>query len=226
VQQGEKLADHPIFDNPFDSKDNFKFFGAFPGKTASNLKDGVLPTTPLNGVSRYLVPHSDENLHPVVLLAQANIKDDLSSAQRKKFKETIPPELMSESADNPGFYLMSQSLFDKYHARCQTKLREKNPLSDVANPHGAMWVSARDLKAAAASMAPVSSQSSSVKGFTKSHHDADLVASNNKSLWLTAPEIDTNRVTAAGKESARDTRYNFFCRLRIESLNATELAVN
>lgn len=228
VQQGEKLNNHEVFNNQFESKEGFKFFNAFNGFTPNNLRDGVVSAMPLNGVQRLAVPHSDTKLHPVVMLAQTNIGEVITPEQKAKYGDVIPPELMSASADAPGYYLMSNELFENFHARCQKGLREKNPLSDVSNPHGQMWVSTRDIKAAAAggsnssSSASVSSQTS--MGFSKARLDNDFVASNAKSLWTASSEIDTNRVGSAAKESARDTRYNFFCRLRVLSQNVSHLA--
>ena len=219
VQQGEKLSKHRVLKNSFQDKQNFTFSAAFPTFTADNLRDGVIKNHPLNGVSRLLVPHSDDRPHPVVILAQTDISKTLTPEQRAKYGDMVPPEILAKSQDNPGYFLMSEEHFNKYHDRCRTGLMSRTPMSDVANPHGKIFLAMRDLVKAsnAQSNAPVSSKKSI---------DSDIPVMSYKNLWTENQELETHRTNPTSKASAKDTRYNFYARVLVSSKDAATLAVH
>lgn len=219
VQQGEKLSNHRVLRNNFKDKQGFAFSAAFPSFTADNLRQGVISAHPLNGVSRVLVPHSEERYHPVIILAQTDISKTMTEEQRAKYGDMIPPEILAKSQDNPGYYIMSEEHFNKYHDRCVVGLTSRTPLSDVSNPHGKIFLSIRDLvkSNSAQSNAAVSSKKSI---------DGDIPTISCKNLWTENQELETHRTNATSKESAKDTRYNFFARVLVTSKDAAALAVH
>lgn len=217
VQQGEKLSNYNILQNSVEGKNDFAFSSSFPKHNPDNLREGVMDMRAKDGVARVLVPHSSAQPHPIVVLAQMSIAKNLTEEERAKNNGNIPSNMMVESVDDPGHYIMSRAVFEEYHARTHKGLLSKTPLSDVANPHGKIWLSIRDLMKRSDSQTPVNVTS-------KKRIDTDLPRIDSKALWTDNTELETNRTNANSKESAKDTRYNFFARIAVRSKAVAHLA--
>ncbi len=213
LERGESLSKHRVFKNTFERGD-LDFFSSYQHHTPDNLREGTLPATSRNGVERLMVPSSAENPHPVVDLAQLKFTEEMSKKElikykRKDNKYDIPADIMCESLDDPGYVIMSKPLFNKYAERCQTGMKSRHALSDVAHP--IVFVSR------------VVHNDHFTRGqvATRSRMDGGSGASASSQTtapdWLHKSEIEVGRVDQKARDNALSTTHSAFVRLLIRS---------
>lgn len=202
LNSGEKLEDHVVFRNDVRPED-IKLMSDYKTFTPQNLDEGVKPLGERNGVSYVSVPYTADKPHPVVDLARRKIPlEEMTSEQRARYGNGIPPELLSQSRDWPDQRIMAADLWEKYRDRTAKGMRESNPHSDMAHP---VVLVSRLIDTPAYAKGGVASKSAKY----------DKVTSQGN--WLHSSQIYTDRSTPESKASVTSTPRQAWVKLEIRS---------
>ena len=117
IFSGEKRQPDPdLMKNPVKSRDDFHFFSSFKRFSADNLRAGVtysdlkMPDGAADSALLEAARRQGQRDAPRLVARPHEVPKGWSMRSYAKYGDMFPPEIMSKSADTPGYYIMAKDI--------------------------------------------------------------------------------------------------------------------